>query len=198
MLEAEKIVTNLKNMIVHIFNRLAMEFEFSRSFNSMMIWPEDMEDSSCLERHCSVLRMSLLWQPYSFFNTIGRDSARLTLKGDIKTLSESPMTATTCWPRWWRGESVPRSSSPEGPCEWRVCNIEGPVIGCLQHSTPVCVSVDQQLSQGVILRTLGQLHQDIGLGFVVQKGEEIVLLSEERGGNAAQFPSNRFQLFLVV
>ena len=41
-------------------NLLDKEFEFSRSFSSLMICPEDIDDSSCLAKHCSVFRMSLL------------------------------------------------------------------------------------------------------------------------------------------
>ena len=61
-------------------NLLDKEFEFSRSFSSLMICPEDIDDSSCLAKHCSVFRMSLLWQPYSFFKIIGKDSAKFTLE----------------------------------------------------------------------------------------------------------------------
>ena len=61
-------------------NLLDNEFEFSRSLSSIIIWPEDIEDSSCLARHCSVFRMSRRWQPYSFFRTSGSDSARFTLQ----------------------------------------------------------------------------------------------------------------------
>ena len=86
--------------MVQIFNRLEREFEFSRSFNSMMIWPEDMDDSSCLERHCSVLRMSLLWQPYSFFNTMGRDSARLTRLTSMMASRVWPSAFLSCSTRW--------------------------------------------------------------------------------------------------
>ena len=68
------------NRIIQIFERLEKEFEFSRSLSSMMIWLADMEDSSCRERHCSVFRISRRWHPYSFLRTMGRDSARLTLK----------------------------------------------------------------------------------------------------------------------
>ena len=42
-------------MFSNLFDK---ELEFSRSLSSIMIWPDDMEDSSCLARHCSVLRMS--------------------------------------------------------------------------------------------------------------------------------------------
>ena len=63
-------------MFSNLFDK---ELEFSRSLSSMMIWLADMEDSSWRARHCSVLRISRLWQPYSFFSTMGRDSARLTL-----------------------------------------------------------------------------------------------------------------------
>ena len=44
--------------IIQILDLLENEFEFSRSLSSMMIWLADIEDSSCLARHCSVLRMS--------------------------------------------------------------------------------------------------------------------------------------------
>ena len=86
--------------MVQIFNRLEREFEFSKSFNSMMIWPEDMDDSSCLERHCSVLRMSLLWQPYSFFNTMGRDSAKLTRLTSMMASRVWPSAFLSCSTRW--------------------------------------------------------------------------------------------------
>ena len=67
-------------------NLLDKEFEFSRSFSSLMICPEDIDDSSCLAKHCSVFRMSLLWQPYSFFKIIGKDSAKFTLEFFYNTL----------------------------------------------------------------------------------------------------------------
>ena len=70
----------LMKRVIQIFNLLDREFEFSRSFSSIMICPADIEDSNCLARHCSVFNISLLWQPYSFLSTIGRDSARFTLK----------------------------------------------------------------------------------------------------------------------
>ena len=72
--------------IIQILDRLEKELLFSRSLSSMMICEADMEDSSWRARHCSVLRMSRRWQPYSFFSTIGSDSARLTL-------AESRLTA---------------------------------------------------------------------------------------------------------
>ena len=91
---------DLQNIIVQIFIRLDNEFEFSRSFNSMMICPEDMDDSSCLERHCSVLRMSLRWQPYSFFSTMGRDSARLTLFTSMMANKVCPSAFLSCSTLW--------------------------------------------------------------------------------------------------
>ena len=39
---------------------LEKELEFSRSFSSPIICPDDMDDSNCLAKHCSVLKMSLL------------------------------------------------------------------------------------------------------------------------------------------
>ena len=67
------------NNVNQIFDLLENEFEFSRSFSSIIICPALIEDSNCLARHCSVFRISRLWHPYSFFSTIGRDSAKLTL-----------------------------------------------------------------------------------------------------------------------
>ena len=91
---------DLQNIIVQIFIRLDSEFEFSRSFSSMMICPEDMDDSSCLERHCSVLRMSLRWQPYSFFSTMGKDSARLTLFTSMMANKVCPSAFLSCSTLW--------------------------------------------------------------------------------------------------
>lgn len=72
--------SQLIKRVIQILNLLDREFEFSRSLSSIIIWPADIEDSSCLARHCSVFNISRLWHPYSFFRTIGRDSARFTLK----------------------------------------------------------------------------------------------------------------------
>ena len=55
------------------------ELEFSKSLSSPIICPDDMDDSNCLAKHCSVLKISLLWHPYSFLRMIGNDSAKLTL-----------------------------------------------------------------------------------------------------------------------
>ena len=48
---------NVMNLYTNLLDK---EFEFSRSFSSLMICPEDIDDSSCLAKHCSVFRMSLL------------------------------------------------------------------------------------------------------------------------------------------
>ena len=58
---------------------LEQELEFSKSLSSPIICPDDIDDSSCLAKHCSVLKISLLWHPYSFLRMIGKDSAKLTL-----------------------------------------------------------------------------------------------------------------------
>ena len=39
---------------------LEIEFEFSKSLSSPIICPDDMDDSSCLAKHCSVFKISLL------------------------------------------------------------------------------------------------------------------------------------------
>ena len=55
----KKMIYGKCTLILHT-NLLDKEFEFSRSFSSLMICPEDIDDSSCLAKHCSVFRMSLL------------------------------------------------------------------------------------------------------------------------------------------
>ena len=41
---------------------------------------------------------------------------------------------------------------------------------------PVSLPVDQHLPEGVVLGTLGQLHQDVGLGLVVLVRKQMVVL----------------------
>ena len=48
-----------RNRIIQILDLLEKELEFSSSLSSMMMVLADIEDSSCLARHCSVLRISL-------------------------------------------------------------------------------------------------------------------------------------------
>ena len=65
-----------KNFLAYLFEK---ELEFFKSLSSPIICPDDMDDSNCLAKHCSVLKISLLWHPYSFLRMIGNDSAKLTL-----------------------------------------------------------------------------------------------------------------------
>ena len=58
--EIQSRISRLKQKFLHHSPDLwDNELEFSRSLSSPIICPADMEDSSCLARHCSVLRMSL-------------------------------------------------------------------------------------------------------------------------------------------
>ena len=45
------------NILAYLFEK---ELEFSKSLSSPIICPDDMDDSNCLAKHCSVLKISLL------------------------------------------------------------------------------------------------------------------------------------------
>ena len=151
---------DLQNIIVQIFIRLDSEFEFSRSFSSMMICPEDMDDSSCLERHCSVLRMSLRWQPYSFFSTMGRDSARLTLFTSMMANNVCPSAFLSCSTLWVT-------------CLY-VCLLTNTSLKASSLALFACGSEINlhELNYGVT----NQLHENVGLGGRVFVREQVVVL----------------------
>lgn len=46
-----------KYYLAYLFEK---ELEFSKSLSSPIICPDDMDDSNCLAKHCSVLKISLL------------------------------------------------------------------------------------------------------------------------------------------
>ena len=164
--------------MVQIFNRLEREFEFSRSFNSMMIWPEDMDDSSCLERHCSVLRMSLLWQPYSFFNTMGRDSARLTRLTSMMASRVWPSAFLSCSTRWVT-------------CLY-VCRFTSTSLKASSFALFACHVRGKKTNFWLIVATY-QLHEYVGLGeWVFVRKQVVVLGAVQINGGSVHCMSNNF------
>ena len=137
------------------------ELEFSKSLSSPMICPDDMDDSSCLAKHCSVLKMSLLWHPYSFLRMIGKDSAKLTLN----TTKLIFMTFYICRIYHLLTSTIASSVCPSlfFTCNilWVTClylrifwwNISGVCI-----FPPVCLPIHQKFPQSIIFGIFGKFH----------------------------------------
>ena len=95
-------VNEVRNRMAQIL-KMAQQDLGSNSCNSLMISAAEAELSNWLERHSSVLPMSRRWQPYSFFNTTGKDSdkaSRLTSIRVNKVWSAKFFDINTEWVTW--------------------------------------------------------------------------------------------------